>query len=108
MQTAVRATVLADLESHGIPILGSQASSGDAPVLQVSYSQFPAKDPASFTVSWEIDLLELARLISDPRRVVWSSMWEASQPVLPPEPSCCVSWKGPPQATFTNLQETTP
>src|SRR5574339_267558 len=60
----------------GIPLLSNRTDGPDTqPRLVVSASWYHAT-PDLFAVQIEIRLMEAARLIKDPERVVWTSSWQ--------------------------------
>ena len=64
------------LRSHGVSLPeGDELSSEDWPVLVVEPSWYRGRDGDTLSVRVEVRLLEAARLVKDPRRIVRSSTW---------------------------------
>jgi len=61
---------------RGVPLPeGHPLSSEDWPILVLEPSWYRGKDRDTFNVRVEVRLLEAARLVKDPGRIVWSSTW---------------------------------
>jgi hypothetical protein len=71
----IRADIDEAFRTSGIPLLSSDGSASEVRPLLAIHIGWARVKPETITVHVRIDLLEAARLLKDPSRIVWSSTW---------------------------------
>lgn len=72
----IHADAIEALEKNGIPVLSFQNEVPETrPVLVVHIERYKMRQPDQFDTRVKLELLEAARLMKDPNRIVWASTW---------------------------------
>jgi hypothetical protein len=75
LKHTIRADIAEVFQMNGVPLLPSGGPPGEGrPFLAINISWARVK-PDTITVQIRVDLLEAARLVKDPSRIVWTSTW---------------------------------
>lgn len=78
LANVILADATEDFQRHGIPLLKSDGTPTEtSPVLVVRLERYRPVDKDFFATRVELSLLEAARPVKDPNKIVWSSTWGA-------------------------------
>jgi hypothetical protein len=75
LDRVIRADIDEAFRTSGNPLLSSDGSASETRPLLAVHIGWARVRPETITVQVRIDLLEPARLLKDPSRIVWSSTW---------------------------------
>jgi len=75
LERVIRADIDEAFRTSGIPLLPSNGSANEVRPLLAIHIGWARVKPETITVQVKIDLLEAARPLKDPSRIVWTSSW---------------------------------